>query len=107
MLDVAGGVLGNQLLAPLYAAFPGMVPLGTTTGFNVVKKQYGEWQKDEVVRIPWAVHFRDAIDLISVYDLEFCFPIDIDDPTKAVQAVQAVIEITRRYAKRGMSHTPF
>ncbi len=105
-MDVAGGVLGSQLLAPLYEAFPGLVPLGVKTGFEVVKRQYGgDQQKNAVVRVPWAVHFRDAIDLISVYDLEFGFPIDIEDPQKAVQAVRAVIDITTSYARKGICHT--
>ena len=70
-------------------------------GFHEVKAQYGKYQADEVVRTPWAVHFRDAIGLMPVYDMEFAFPININNPIRAVMAIKKVVEITADWARNG------
>lgn len=74
-------------------------------GFQALKLQYGTLQEKEVVKTPWAVHYRDGIDLMPVTDMEFAFPIDINNPIKAVKAIHAVIDITKNYALKGITYT--
>ena len=73
--------------------------LGLT--YQELKFQYGTLQHDEIVKTPWAVHYRDSIDLMPVTDMEFAFPINLSKPTKAVEAIHAVVEITKEYAING------
>ena len=69
-------------------------------GFQTIKKQYGDLQPEQVVKQPWAVYYRDGIDLIPVYDMEFAFPLDISNPTALSNAVKTVVEITEEYASQ-------
>ena len=73
--------------------------LGLT--YQELKFQYGKLQCDEIVKTPWAVHYRDSIDVMPVTDMEFAFPINLSEPTKAVEAIHAVVEITKEYAING------
>ena len=101
LMDIALGTVGKSVLTPLMANMPGVTPFTLMFGYQSVKFQYGTLQGQEVVRTPWAVHYRDAIDLMPCYDIEFAFPIDITDPVVAVKAVQEVVKITARYARLG------
>ena len=87
--------------------FPGFTPFALGATFEGLKLQYGTLQGYEVVRTPWAIHYRDAIDAIPVYDVEFAFPIKIDNPELAVKAIHAVIDITKEYAKQGQCTTAY
>ena len=98
MIDVAQHSAGKYILSPLMQNLPGSTPISLMIGFELVKLQYGTFQTEEVVRTPWAVHYRDGIDIMTVYDLEFAFPIDIKHPVKAVKAIREVIDITEKYA---------
>lgn len=80
---------------------PTATPISLMIGFQAVKMQYGTLQADKVVRTPWAIHYRDAIDIMRVYDIEFAFPTNIKHPVLAVKAVRKVIEITEKYAYEG------
>ena len=73
------------------------IPFAVGAGFQGVKFQYSQ-HGDEIVRTPWAVHYRDAIDLMTANDLEFAFPINIDNPTRAVKAIREVVQITKKFA---------
>ena len=101
MIDVAVGTLGKSFLAPLIANVPGITPFTLLSTFQELKFQYGSLQGDEVVRTPWAIHYRDAVDLTPCYDTEFAFPIDIKNPEVLVKAIWAVVRITARYARCG------
>lgn len=101
VIDVAQQTGGEYILSPLMKNVPGVTPISLLIGFQLVKLQYGTLQEEEVVRTPWAIHFRDGIDIMRVYDLEFAFPIDIDHPLKAVQAIRKVIDIVKDYAFNG------
>ena len=101
MIDVVGGSLGKHVLTPLIDRFPESTPFALMFSFEGLKMQYGTLQGYEVVRTPWAIHYRDAIDVMPVYDVEFAFPINITNPELAVKAIHAVITITRDYAKHG------
>ena len=81
---------------------PGTIPVSLMVGFQLVKLQYGATQKEEVVRTPWAIHYRDGIDLMTVYDVEFAFPVDITNPSNVHDAVRRVIDIVQDYAYNGM-----
>ena len=81
---------------------PDATPVSLMIGFELVKLQYGTFQKEEVVRTPWAVHYRDGIDIMTVYDLEFAFPININHPLAAVKAIRKVIDIAENYAYKGI-----
>ena len=70
---------------------------------KMLEWQYGK-QEEEVVKTPWAIHYRDGIDLSYAYDIEFAFPLDINNPTALITAVDAVVKTTRRYATEGTSH---
>lgn len=69
-------------------------------GFELLKLEYGT-QLTKVVRTPWAIHYRDGIDIMTVYDMEFAFPVDIKDPKVLVQAITELIKIVRKYAAEG------
>ena len=105
LIDVVGGSLGKNILTPLINRFPGSTPLALGASFEALKLQYGTLQGYEVVRTPWAIHYRDAIDVMPVYDVEFAFPIDIENPELAVRAIHKVINITKQYAKQGQCTT--
>ena len=101
-LDLAVHKGGQSILAPAIKQYPSLTPVGLGLGFQALRFQYGDLQGDEVVRTPWAVHYRDAIDEMPVTDMEFAFPINIEDPKRAVQAIQEVVNITKEYALKGM-----
>ena len=102
-MDVAvhagGNFMFNEL--ELLKDHPLLTPFALSAGFEGLKFQYEKLQGDEIVRTPWAVHFRDAVDLMPAYDMEFGFPIDIKNPTKAVQAIRVVLQTTTVYALSG------
>ena len=102
VIDVATHTSGRYILTPMMHNLPGTTPASLMVGFELVKLQYGTFQKDEVVRTPWAVHYRDAIDIMRVYDVEFAFPVDIKHPLVVVKAVRKVIDIVEDYAFNGM-----
>lgn len=100
-MDIATETLGKYALAPMTSILPSSTPISLLVGFELVKLQYGTFQTDEVVRTPWAIHYRDGVDLMRVYDLEFAFPINIKNPVKAVQAIRKVVDIVQKYAYEG------
>ena len=104
-LDLAVHSGGKNVLTPLQHQYPDLTPLMLGLGFQGLKFQYGKLQGKEVVKIPWAVHYRDGIDLMPCTDMEFAFPIDITDPRNAVKAIHAVVRITKSYAMKGNSFT--
>ena len=69
---------------------------------KMLEWQYGK-QEEEVVKVPWAIHYRDGVDLSYAYDMEFAFPLDINNPTALINAVDVVVKTTRRYAIEGTS----
>ena len=99
-MDVMVHAGGKVAFGEMQKRLPSAAPIAVGVGFQGVKFQY-EKQADEIVRTPWAVHYRDGIDLMPVYDMEFAFPIDIDEPKLAVKAMRAVMEITKKYAAAG------
>lgn len=101
LLDVITGVgltLVKAILGPLFYA---ITPLTLSLGFTLLKFQYGVRQQEETVKIPWAIHYRDAIDLNYANDIEFAFPIDINNPTIINAAVQDVIEVVQEFIQAG------
>ena len=104
VIDVAQETSGKYALAPMMKLLPGSTPVSLMIGFELVKRQYGTLQKEEVVRTPWAIHYRDGIDIMRVYDVEFAFPINIKHPLKAVQALRKLIDIIEHYAFEGNSY---
>ena len=102
ILDVVTGealTLAKAVIQTLPAAVQLLLfPLA----LKVLEWQYGN-QQEEVVKVPWAIHYRDGIDLSYAYDIEFGFPLDINNPTVLINAVDAVVTTTRRYAIDGTS----
>ena len=92
---------GNSILAPALHKYPDLAPLSLGLGYQALKYQYGELQRDEIVKTPWAIHYRDAIDFMTVTDMEFAFPIKLSEPTMAVKAIHAVVDITKEFAIKG------
>lgn len=92
-LTIASAILGSLQYY--------LTPLTLALGFKMLKLQYGGAQADQVVKVPWAVHYRDAIDLNYAYDLEFAFPIDIADPEIINKAVQVVVDATFSFSRDG------
>ena len=76
-------------------------PLTLALAFKMLKFQYGKLQEEEVVKTPWAIHYRDAIDMNYAYDMEFAFPIDITNPEILNDAVKVVVDLTGSYSKHG------
>ena len=101
VIDIAQQAGGQYILAPMMKNFPNSVPLSLMTGYQLVKMQYGTFQQEEVVRTPWAIHYRDGLDIMKVYDMEFAFPINITNPLLVVKAVRKLIEIVEDYAFNG------
>ena len=102
-MDAAVHAGGNFLLnkLELLKDHPLLTPFALSAWFEGLKFQYGTLQGDEIVRTPWAVHFRDGIDLTPAYNIEFAFSIDINNPTKAVKAIRVVLWTTTVYALCG------
>ena len=101
-IDVAQETAGKYALAPMMKVLPGSTPVSLMIGFELVKMQYGTAQKKKVVRTPWAIHYRDGIDITRVYDVEFAFPLNIKNPLKAVKALRKMADIVEDYAFEGM-----
>jgi hypothetical protein len=101
LVDFAQHTGGEYFLAPMMKNLPDTTPLSVMIGYQLVKMQYGTFQQDEVVRTPWAIHYRDAIDKMTVYDIEFAFPTDINHPLTVVKAIRKVIDIVEKYAFEG------
>ena len=97
---IAGGAMSiaNKILGSMINY---ITPLTLALAFKMLKYQYGCLQKDEVVKIPWAVHYRDAIDMNYAYDMEFAFPIDIQDPWILNEAVQIVVDHSVNFSSKG------
>ncbi len=97
---VAGGAMSMEkaILGSMQSKF---TPLTLALAFKMLKFQYDQHQNDEIVKAPWAIHYRDAIDLNYAYDIEFAFPIDIKDPKVLNDAVNIVIDHTTSYSKKG------
>jgi hypothetical protein len=101
VIDVAEESAGKFALAPMIKHLPGSsTPIKLMIGFELLKLQYST-QLEEVVRTPWAIHYRDGIDMMTVYDMEFAFPIDIQHPLRAVKAIRKLVEIVEKYALHG------
>lgn len=98
-------VIAGGALTVAKAVFGSMMnyftPLTLSLGFKMLKFQYGTLQEEEVVKAPWAVHYRDAIDMNYAYDLEFAFPIDINDPSILNDAVKIVVDETTTFSSNG------
>lgn len=99
-MDTLVGALGGAVIVPLISKLPGVTPLYLAMGFQMVKLQYGVLQPNQVVQQPWAVHYRDGLDLMPVYDMEFAFPLDINNPVALTDAVNTVVTITEQYANQ-------
>ena len=99
-MDTLIGALGGTVVIPLLSKLPCITPLFLTMGFQTIKQQYGGLQKEQVVKQPWAIHYRDGIDLSPVYDMEFAFPLDIGNPTALSNAVKTVVTLTEEYASQ-------
>ena len=67
----------------------------------MLKIQYGWLQHENVVKVPWAVHYWDATDMGYAYDFEFAFPIDINNPQILIDAVGVVVSLTKQYSDTG------
>lgn len=48
-----------------------LTPVSLALAFKMLKIQYGILQSDNLVKIPWAIHYRDAIDMNYAYDMLF------------------------------------
>ena len=90
--------LGKAIFSSMLNKF---TPLTLSLAFKMLKFQYGKLQGDEIVKVPWAIHYRDAIDLNYAYDTEFAFPLDIKDPKVINDAVKVVVDTTASYAATG------
>ena len=99
-MDTLLGSLGGSVIVPLLGKLPCITPLFLTLGFQAIKLQYGELQPEQVVKQPWAVHYRDGIDLMPVYDMEFAFPVDINNPVAITKAVKTVVMLTEEYSSQ-------
>ena len=102
VVDVAGETAGKYSISPMLQHVPGIStpPVKLMIGFELLKLEYGT-QLKKVVRTPWAIHYRDGIDIMTVYDMEFAFPIDIKDPQVLVHAIRILIDIVEKYAAEG------
>ena len=78
-----------------------LTPLSLALGFKLLKIQYGLLQHEKVVKVPWAIHYRDAIDMNYAYDIEFAFPIDIANPQILINTVGYVVSLTDKYSRTG------
>ena len=83
----------------LMSKMPQTTPLMLTIAFQALKKRKDFYT--EVVQMPWGVFFRDGLDFCRAYDMEFDFPLDIDNPVIVLQAVKILKDLTRRYAQGG------
>lgn len=101
IMDVVAGegiTLSKNIFGSMFNKF---TPVSLAMGFKMLKIQYGLFHSHEHVKAPWAVHYRDGIDLMYCYDMEFAFPIDIENPQVLIDAVQVVIDHTEKYALDG------
>ena len=100
MLDVlAQGAQAVQ--GQLMSVLPGVTPTMLTIAFKGLKTGHPEGYYEEIVAIPWAIFFRDGLDICYAYDMEFLFPVDINNPEIVITAVNILKELTKKYADGG------
>ncbi len=91
------GAMGLQ--GRLMSKMPMTTPLMLTIAFQALSKKKNSYS--EVVQMPWGVFFRDGLDFCRAYDMEFDFPLDIENPEKVILAVKILKDLTMQYAKGG------
>ena len=91
------GAMGLQ--GRLMSKIPATTPLMLTIAFQSLRMKKNSYS--EVVQMPWGVFFRDGLDFCRAYDMEFDFPLNIDNPDKVIQAIKILKDLTRRYADGG------
>ena len=83
--------------------YPQLIPVINAQSLNIVKTSLDEEVHEE---LPHAVHFRYGITLAPVYDMEFAFPLTIDDDQNGfdtlLTAVKIVVEEAEKAAKGGI-----
>ena len=101
ILDLITGGASSIAKAIFGSVFNQLTPLSLSLAFKMLKVQYGWLQHENVVKMPWAIHYRDAIDLTYAYDIEFAFPIDISNPQILIDAVGVVVSLTNQCCTTG------
>lgn len=80
--------------------YPQLIPMVGAQSLDIIKTGLEDEIHEE---LPHAIHFRFGITLAPVYDMEFAFPITLDDDKNGfdilLKAVKLVVEETEKAAK--------
>ena len=83
--------------------YPQLIPLIGANSLDIIRRNQEEEIHEE---LPHAIHFRYGITLAPVYDMEFAFPLTIDDDQNGfdtlLKAVKIVVEETEKAARGGI-----
>lgn len=71
-------MFAGELGSPLIARYPFLTPAYLAAGFKAIKKENPP-NEPKLETLPYAVHFRYGLKFAPVYDMEFAFPITLDD----------------------------
>ena len=86
-----------------FERYPQLIPVIGANSLDIIRRNQEEKIHEE---LPYAIHFRYGITLAPVYDMEFAFPLTIDDDQNGfdtlLKAVKIVIEETERAAEGGI-----
>ena len=97
--QTALGVVGE----PVASHYPAFIPAMLAAGFQSIKKQN---EGTTIEPLLYAIHFRFGVNLVPVYDMEFAFPVTLDDGPRGfktlLDAVRIVVDLTQRHAQFGM-----
>jgi len=98
--DTTQHVLLNATGSPLMANYPQFVPVVGGISLDLLKGNLSAQVHEE---LPYAVHFRYGVSIAPVYDMEFAFPLTLDDDEhgfdKLFEAVQYVVDETQKAAE--------
>lgn len=98
--DTAQHVMLNAIGSPLIERYPQFVPVLGSVSLDLLKQNIPA-QLDE--ELPYAIHYRYGISLAPVYDMEFAFPINLDDDENGfqllIEAVQFVVKEAQKEAE--------
>ena len=96
-------VMVKDIGSPAIERYPLLIPVLGSKSLDIIKRD----QKDEIhEELPYAIHFRYGITLSPVYDMEFAFPLTIDDDQNGfdtlLKAVKTVVEEVEQAARGGI-----
>ena len=103
MTDSLQHVMLDTISTRYLEQYPQLIPVFGANSIAIIKGGHEEEVHEE---IPYAIHFRYGITLAPVYDMEFAFPLTLDDDQNGfdtlLKAVKFVVEEAEKAARGGI-----